>query len=191
MKLIQSWRVSEAHALWWSFIPEQTIVINGLSKISCHDRLAPWLHLCPQQHWRPNLSRVISICVTAAGTMNQYAMIEAWRKVGTTWSRRRNMWSVVIILFEKCPRLGLRWLSQMELSYLLKSQLVIIRGFLAFLQDFAREKAPALSGSAVNMVRYVRLSCSHMEVIKEAMKRFEGVYGRTCWSQLSPGNCPV
>ena len=61
----------------------------------------------------------------------------------------------------------------------------------AFLRDFAREKAVAfIPGAAFGQYGegYVRLSyAASMEAIKGSYETLEGVYGRTCWSQLRPG----
>ncbi len=155
-----------------------------------------WLYLCPSSIDRPNFIKSHQSFGNSCWNYESMLRSKLWRKVRMMRSQwRRNMWSVVIILLKKCPRLGLRWLSQMELSiFLLKSQLVIVRVRFAFLQDFTREKSVLYSWCCflVNMVRgYVRLSyAASMEVIKEAMKPWRSIW-KNMQVRWDPGNCPV
>ncbi len=102
------------------FIPEQTIVINGLSQISCHDRLAYGFIFnsidSPTYQSHPVFGNSCwnyeSVCCDQALTEGQDA--EPMKK---EYVKRRDY------IIEKMSRLGLRWLSQMESFYILTSQL--------------------------------------------------------------------
>ena len=168
----------EAHFSMASFIPEQTIVINGLSKSHAMTGWRLGFIFAPAA-LTAQLIKSHQYLVTAAGTMNQYAAIEALTEgrddaepMKKEYVKRRDY------IIEQMSALGLRLLSQMELSiFLLKSQLVLI-------------KIPSLSCRILRVKSscfyswccffgqygegYVRLSyAASMEVIKEAMKRLK------------------
>jgi len=179
----------EAHVSMASFIPEQTIVINGLSKSHAMTGWRLGFIFAPAA-LTAQLIKSHQYLVTAAGTMNQYAAIEALTEgrddaepMKKEYVKRRDY------IIEQMSALGFEIIKPDGAFYIFAK---IPAGYnqdsFAFLQDFAREKAVAfIPGAAFGQYGegYVRLSyAASMEVIKEAL---EGVYGRTCWSQLRPG----
>ena len=150
----------EAHVSMASFIPEQTIVINGLSKSHAMTGWRLGFIFAPAA-LTAQLIKSHQYLVTAAGTMNQYAAIEALtegRDDAEPMKKEIIKPDGAFYIFAKIPA------GYNQDSF-------------AFLQDFAREKAVAfIPGAAFGQYGegYVRLSyAASMEVIKEAMKRLK------------------
>ena len=146
----------EAHVSMASFIPEQTIVINGLSKSHAMTGWRLGFIFAPAA-LTAQLIKSHQYLVTAAGTMNQYAAIEALTEgrddaepMKKEYVKRRDY------IIEKMSALGFEIIKPDGAFYIFAK---IPAGFnqdsFAFLQDFAREKAVAfIPGAAlVNMVK--------------------------------------
>ncbi|MFC2796891.1 MAG: aminotransferase class I/II-fold pyridoxal phosphate-dependent enzyme, partial [Streptococcus sp.] len=168
----------KAHVSMASFIPEQTIVINGLSKSHAMTGWRLGFIFAPAV-LTAQLIKSHQYLVTAAGTMNQYAAIEALtagrddaEPMKKEYVKRRDY------IIEKMSALGFEMIKPDGAFYIFAK---IPAGYnqdsFAFLQDFAREKAVAfIPGAAFGQYGegYVRLSyAASMEVIKEAMKRLK------------------
>ena len=168
----------EAHVSMASFIPEQTIVINGLSKSHAMTGWRLGFIFAPAA-LTAQLIKSHQYLVTAAGTMNQYAAIEALTEgrddaepMKKEYVKRRDY------IIEQMSALGFEIIKPDGAFYIFAK---IPAGYnqdsFAFLQDFAREKAVAfIPGAAFGQYGegYVRLSyAASMEVIKEAMKRLK------------------
>lgn len=168
----------KAHVSMAEFIPEQTIVINGLSKSHAMTGWRLGFIFAPAV-LTAQLIKSHQYLVTAAGTMNQYAAIEALtagrndaEPMKKEYVKRRDY------IIEKMSALGFEMIKPDGAFYIFAK---IPAGYnqdsFAFLQDFAREKAVAfIPGAAFGQYGegYVRLSyAASMEVIKEAMKRLK------------------
>jgi len=168
----------DAHVSMASFIPEQTIVINGLSKSHAMTGWRLGFIFAPAA-LTAQLIKSHQYLVTAAGTMNQYAAIEALtagrddaEPMKKEYVKRRDY------IIEQMSALGFEMIKPDGAFYIFAK---IPAGYnqdsFAFLQDFAREKAVAfIPGAAFGQYGegYVRLSyAASMEVIKEAMKRLK------------------
>jgi len=168
----------EAHVSMASFIPEQTIVINGLSKSHAMTGWRLGFIFAPAA-LTAQLIKSHQYLVTAAGTMNQYAAIEALTEgrddaepMKKEYVKRRDY------IIEKMSALGFEMIKPDGAFYIFaKIPAAYNQDSFAFLQDFAREKAVAfIPGAAFGQYGegYVRLSyAASMEVIKEAMKRLK------------------
>ena len=128
---------------------------------------------------KSRLNPMLQPLVTAAGTMNQYAAIEALTEgrddaepMKKEYVKRRDY------IIEKMSALGFEIIKPDGAFYIFaKIPAAYNQDSFAFLQDFAREKAVAfIPGAAFGQYGegYVRLSyAASMEVIKEAMKRLK------------------
>lgn len=168
----------EPHVSIAEYLPEQTILIQGLSKSHA------------MTGWRIGLilsspaivSQVIKshqYLVTAAATPMQYGAIEALRNGKDDAVPMRDEYRVRRdYLMEKMSELGFQIIKPDGAFYIFAK---IPEGYsqdsFAFLQDFARKKAVALiPGVAFGQYGegYVRVSyAASMEVIREAMKRLK------------------
>lgn len=168
----------EPHVSIAEYLPEQTILIQGLSKSHA------------MTGWRIGLilsspaivSQVIKshqYLVTAAATPMQYGAIEALRNGKEDAVPMRDEYRVRRdYLMEKMSELGFQIIKPDGAFYIFAK---IPEGYsqdsFAFLQDFARKKAVALiPGVAFGQYGegYVRISyAASMEVIREAMKRLK------------------
>ena len=118
----------EAHVSMASFIPEQTIVINGLSKSHAMTGWRLGFIFAPAA-LTAQLIKSHQYLVTAAGTMNQYAAIEALTEgrddaepMKKEYVKRRDY------IIEQMSALGFEIIKPDGAFYiLLKSQLVIIK----------------------------------------------------------------
>lgn len=168
----------EPHVSIAEYLPEQTILIQGLSKSHA------------MTGWRIGLilsspaiiSQVIKshqYLVTAAATPMQYGAIEALKNgkddavpMRDEYKMRRDY------IIEKMSELGFQIIKPDGAFYIFaKIPVGYSQDSFAFLQDFARKKAVALiPGVAFGQYGegYVRVSyAASMEVIREAMKRLK------------------
>lgn len=168
----------EPHVSIAEYLPEQTILIQGLSKSHA------------MTGWRIGLilsspaiiSQVIKshqYLVTAAATPMQYGAIEALKNGKDDAVPMRDEYKVRRdYIIEKMSELGFQIIKPDGAFYIFaKIPAGYSQDSFAFLQDFARKKAVALiPGVAFGQYGegYVRVSyAASMEVIREAMKRLK------------------
>ena len=157
---------------------ERTIVINGFSKSFAMTGWRLGFIFAPAA-LTAQLIKSHQYLVTAAGTMNQYAAIEALtagrddaEPMKKEYMKRRDY------IIEQMSALGFEIIKPDGAFYIFaKIPADYNQDSFAFLQDFARDKAVAfIPGAAFGQYGegYVRLSyAASMEVIKEAMKRLK------------------
>ena len=168
----------QGHVSLAEYLPEQTIVINGLSKSHAMTGWRLGFIFAPAA-FTAQLIKSHQYLVTAANTMAQYAAIEALtagkddaQSMKTEYIQRRDY------IIEKMTELGYQIIKPDGAFYIFAK---IPEGYnqdsFAFLQDFAEKKAVAfIPGGAFGQYGegYVRLSyAASMETIKEALKRLK------------------
>lgn len=168
----------QGHVSLAEYLPEQTIVINGLSKSHAMTGWRLGFIFAPAA-FTAQLIKSHQYLVTAANTMAQYAAIEALtagkddaQPMKTEYIQRRDY------IIEKMTELGYQIIKPDGAFYIFAK---IPAGYnqdsFAFLQDFAEKKDVAfIPGAAFGQYGegYVRLSyAASMETIKEALKRLK------------------
>ena len=168
----------QPHVSIAEFLPEQTIVINGLSKSHAMTGWRLGFTFAPAA-FTAQLIKSHQYLVTAANTMAQFAGVEALtagkddaEPMKKEYIERRDY------IIEKMTELGFKIIKPDGAFYIFAK---IPAGYnqdsFAFLKDFAQKKAVAfIPGAAFGQYGegYVRLSyAASMEVIKEAMKRLK------------------
>lgn len=168
----------QGHISLAEYLPEQTIVINGLSKSHAMTGWRLGFIFAPAA-FTAQLIKSHQYLVTAANTMAQYAAIEALtagkddaQSMKTEYIQRRDY------IIEKMTDLGYQIIKPDGAFYIFAK---IPAGYnqdsFAFLQDFAEKKAVAfIPGAAFGQYGegYIRLSyAASMETIKEALKRLK------------------
>ena len=168
----------QGHVSLAEYLPEQTIVINGLSKSHAMTGWRLGFIFAPAA-FTAQLIKSHQYLVTAANTMAQYAAIEALtagkddaQPMKTEYIQRRDY------IIEKMTELGYQIIKPDGAFYIFAK---IPAGYnqdsFAFLQDFAEKKAVAfIPGAAFGQYGegYIRLSyAASMETIKEALRRLK------------------
>ena len=168
----------QGHVSLAEYLPEQTIVINGLSKSHAMTGWRLGFIFAPAA-FTAQLIKSHQYLVTAANTMAQYAAIEALtagkddaQLMKAEYIQRRDY------IIEKMTELGYQIIKPDGAFYIFAK---IPAGYnqdsFAFLQDFAKKKAVAfIPGAAFGQYGegYIRLSyAASMETIKEALKRLK------------------
>lgn len=168
----------QSHVSIAEFLPNQTIVINGLSKSHAMTGWRLGFIFAPAV-FTAQLIKSHQYLVTAANTMAQFAGVEALRAgkddaepMKREYIERRDY------ILEKMTELGFKIIRPNGAFYIFAK---IPAGYnqdsFAFLKDFARKKAVAfIPGAAFGQYGegYVRLSyAASMDTIKEAMKRLK------------------
>ena len=168
----------QPHVSIAEFLPEQTIVINGLSKSHAMTGWRLGFTFAPAA-FTAQLIKSHQYLVTAANTMAQFAGVEALtagkddaEPMKREYIERRDY------IIEKMTELGFKIIKPDGAFYIFAK---IPAGYnqdsFAFLKDFAQKKAVAfIPGAAFGKYGegYVRLSyASGMDTIKEAMKRLK------------------
>ena len=168
----------QPHVSIAEFLPEQTIVINGLSKSHAMTGWRLGFTFAPAA-FTAQLIKSHQYLVTAANTMVQFAGVEALtagkddaEPMKREYIERRDY------IIEKMTELGFKIIKPDGAFYIFAK---IPAGYnqdsFAFLKDFAQKKAVAfIPGVAFGQYGegYVRLSyAASMDTIKEAMKRLE------------------
>ena len=168
----------QPHVSIAEFLPEQTIVINGLSKSHAMTGWRLGFTFAPAA-FTAQLIKSHQYLVTAANTMAQFAGVEALtagkddaEPMKREYIERRDY------IIEKMTELGFKIIKPDGAFYIFAK---IPAGYnqdsFAFLKDFAQKKAVAfIPGDAFGQYGegYVRLSyAASMDTIKEAMKRLE------------------
>ena len=168
----------QGHISLAEYLPEQTIVINGLSKSHAMTGWRLGFIFAPAA-FTAQLIKSHQYLVTAANTMAQYAAIEALtagkddaQPMKAEYVQRRDY------IIEQMTELGYQIIKPDGAFYIFAK---IPAGYnqdsFAFLQDFAEKKAVAfIPGSAFGQYGegYIRLSyAASMETIKEALKRLK------------------
>ena len=168
----------QGHVSLAEYLPEQTIVINGLSKSHAMTGWRLGFIFAPAA-FTAQLIKSHQYLVTAANTMAQYAAIEALtagkddaQPMKAEYIQRRDY------IIEKMTELGYQIIKPDGAFYIFAK---IPTGYnqdsFAFLQDFAEKKAVAFIPAAAfgqYGEGYVRLSyAASMETIKEALKRLK------------------
>ena len=168
----------QGHISLAEYLPEQTIVINGLSKSHAMTGWRLGFIFAPAA-FTAQLIKSHQYLVTAANTMAQYAAIEALtagkddaQLMKAEYIQRRDY------IIEQMTELGYQIIKPDGAFYIFAK---IPAGYnqdsFAFLQDFAEKKAVAfIPGSAFGQYGegYIRLSyAASMETIKEALKRLK------------------
>ena len=166
----------QPHVSIAEFLPEQTIVINGLSKSHAMTGWRLGFTFAPAA-FTAQLIKSHQYLVTAANTMAQFAGVEALtagkddaEPMKREYIERRDY------IIEKMTELGFKIIKPDGAFYIFAK---IPAGYnqdsFAFLKDFAQKKAVAfIPGAAFGQYGegYVRLSyAASMDTIKEAMKR--------------------
>ena len=167
----------QGHVSLAEYLPEQTIVINGLSKSHAMTGWRLGFIFAPAAFTAQLISH--QYLVTAANTMAQYAAIEALtagkddaQPMKAEYVQRRDY------IIEQMTELGYQIIKPDGAFYIFAK---IPAGYnqdsFAFLQDFAEKKAVAfIPGAAFGQYGegYIRLSyAASMETIKEALKRLK------------------
>ncbi|AZQ40999.1 pyridoxal phosphate-dependent aminotransferase [Streptococcus periodonticum] len=170
--------IEQPHVSIAEFLPEQTIVINGLSKSHAMTGWRLGFTFAPAA-FTAQLIKSHQYLVTAANTMAQFAGVEALtagkddaEPMKREYIERRDY------IIEKMTELGFKIIKPDGAFYIFAK---IPAGYnqdsFAFLKDFAQKKAVAfIPGAAFGQYGegYVRLSyAASMDTIKEAMKRLE------------------
>ncbi len=168
----------QPHVSIAEFLPEQTIVINGLSKSHAMTGWRLGFTFAPAA-FTAQLIKSHQYLVTAANTMAQFAGVEALtagkddaEPMKREYIERRDY------IIEKMTELGFKIIKPDGAFYIFAK---IPAGYnqdsFAFLKDFAQKKAVAfIPGVAFGQYGegYVRLSyAAGMDTIKEAMKRLK------------------
>ena len=168
----------QGHVSLAEYLPEQTIVINGLSKSHAMTGWRLGFIFAPAA-FTAQLIKSHQYLVTAANTMAQHAAVEALtagksdaEPMKKEYIQRRDY------IIEKMTALGFEIIKPDGAFYIFAK---IPPGYnqdsFAFLKDFAQKKAVAfIPGAAFGRYGegYVRLSyAASMETIREAMKRLE------------------
>ncbi|MEL7692819.1 MULTISPECIES: pyridoxal phosphate-dependent aminotransferase [Streptococcus] len=168
----------QPHVSIAEFLPEQTIVINGLSKSHAMTGWRLGFTFAPAA-FTAQLIKSHQYLVTAANTMAQFAGVEALtagkddaEPMKREYIERRDY------IIEKMTELGFKIIKPDGAFYIFAK---IPAGYnqdsFAFLKDFAQKKAVAfIPGAAFGQYGegYVRLSyAASMDTIKKAMKRLE------------------
>ena len=168
----------QPHVSIAEFLPNQTIVINGLSKSHAMTGWRLGFIFAPAV-FTAQLIKSHQYLVTAANTMAQFAGVEALRAgkddaepMKREYIERRDY------ILEKMTELGFKIIRPNGAFYIFAK---IPAGYnqdsFAFLKDFAYKKAVAfIPGAAFGRYGegYVRLSyAASMDTIKEAMKRLK------------------
>ena len=168
----------QPHVSIAEFLPEQTIVINGLSKSHAMTGWRLGFTFAPAA-FTAQLIKSHQYLVTAANTMAQFAGVEALtagkddaEPMKREYIERRDY------IIEKMTELGFKIIKPDGAFYIFAK---IPAGYnqdsFAFLKDFAQKRAVAfIPGAAFGQYGegYVRLSyAASMDTIKEAMKRLE------------------
>lgn len=168
----------QPHVSIAEFLPEQTIVINGLSKSHAMTGWRLGFAFAPAA-FTAQLIKSHQYLVTAANTMTQFAGVEALtagkddaEPMKREYIERRDY------IIEKMTELGFKIIKPDGAFYIFAK---IPAGYnqdsFAFLKDFAQKKAVAfIPGAAFGQYGegYVRLSyAAGMDTIKEAMKRLK------------------
>lgn len=168
----------QPHVSIAEFLPEQTIVINGLSKSHAMTGWRLGFTFAPAA-FTAQLIKSHQYLVTAANTMAQFAGVEALtagkddaEPMKREYIERRDY------IIEKMTELGFKIIKPDGAFYIFAK---IPAGYnqdsFAFLKDFAQKKAVAfIPGAAFGQYGegYVRLSyAADMDTIKEAMKRLK------------------
>ena len=168
----------QPHVSIAEFLPEQTIVINGLSKSHAMTGWRLGFTFAPAA-FTAQLIKSHQYLVTAANTMAQFAGVEALtagkddaEPMKKEYIERRDY------IIEKMTELGFKIIKPDGAFYIFaKIPVGYNQDSFAFLKDFAQKKAVAfIPGAAFGQYGegYVRLSyAASMEVIKEAMKRLK------------------
>lgn len=168
----------QGHVSLAEYLPEQTIVINGLSKSHAMTGWRLGFIFAPAA-FTAQLIKSHQYLVTAANTMAQYAAIEALtagrddaQPMKAEYVQRRDY------IIEQMTELGYQIIKPDGAFYIFAK---IPAGYnqdsFVFLQDFAEKKAVAfIPGAAFGQYGegYIRLSyAASMETIKEALKRLK------------------
>ena len=168
----------QGHVSLAEYLPEQTIIINGLSKSHAMTGWRLGFIFAPVA-FTAQLIKSHQYLVTAANTMAQYAAIEALtagkddaQPMKEEYIQRRDY------IIEQMTELGYQIIKPDGAFYIFAK---IPAGYnqdsFAFLRDFAEKKAVAfIPGAAFGQYGegYVRLSyAASMETIKEALKRLK------------------
>ena len=168
----------QPHVSIAEFLPNQTIVINGLSKSHAMTGWRLGFIFAPAV-FTAQLIKSHQYLVTAANTMAQFAGVEALRAgkddaepMKREYIERRDY------ILEKMTELGFKIIRPNGAFYIFaKSPAGYNQDSFAFLKDFAYKKAVAfIPGAAFGRYGegYVRLSyAASMDTIKEAMKRLK------------------
>ena len=168
----------QPHVSIAEFLPEQTIVINGLSKSHAMTGWRLGLTFAPAA-FTAQLIKSHQYLVTAANTMAQFAGVEALtvgkddaEPMKREYIERRDY------IIEKMTELGFKIIKPDGAFYIFaKIPADYNQDSFAFLKDFAHKKAVAfIPGAAFGQYGegYVRLSyAASMDTIKEAMKRLK------------------
>ena len=168
----------QPHVSIAEFLPEQTIVINGLSKSHAMTGWRLGFTFAPAA-FTAQLIKSHQYLVTAANTMAQFAGVEALtagkddaEPMKREYIERRDY------IIEKMTELGFKIIKPNGAFYIFaKIPADYNQDSFAFLKDFAQKKAVAfIPGAAFGQYGegYVRLSyAASMDTIKEAMKRLE------------------
>ena len=168
----------QGHVSLAEYLPEQTIVINGLSKSHAMTGWRLGFIFAPAA-FTAQLIKSHQYLVTAANTMAQYAAIEALtagkddaQPMKAEYVQRRDY------IIEQMTELGYQIIKPDGAFYIFAK---IPEGYnqdsFTFLRDFAEKKAVAfIPGAAFGQYGegYIRLSyAASMETIKEALKRLK------------------
>ena len=168
----------QPHVSIAEFLPEQTIVINGLSKSHAMTGWRLGFTFAPAA-FTAQLIKSHQYLVTAANTMAQFAGVEALiagkddaEPMKREYIERRDY------IIEKMTELGFKIIKPDGAFYIFaKIPADYNQDSFAFLKDFAQKKAVAfIPGAAFGQYGegYVRLSyAASMGTIKEAMKRLK------------------
>ena len=168
----------QPHVSIAEFLPEQTIVINGLSKSHAMTGWRLGFTFAPAA-FTAHLIKSHQYLVTAANTMAQFAGVEALtagkddaEPMKREYIERRDY------IIEKMTELGFKIIKPDGAFYIFaKIPADYNQDSFAFLKDFAQKKAVAfIPGAAFGQYGegYVRLSyAASMDTIKEAMKRLK------------------
>ena len=168
----------QPHVSIAEFLPEQTIVINGLSKSHAMTGWRLGFTFAPAA-FTAQLIKSHQYLVTAANTMAQFAGVEALtagkddaEPMKKEYIERRDY------IIEKMTELGFKIIKPNGAFYIFaKIPADYNQDSFAFLKDFAQKKAVAfIPGAAFGQYGegYVRLSyAASMDTIKEAMKRLK------------------
>lgn len=168
----------QPHVSIAEFLPEQTIVINGLSKSHAMTGWRLGFTFAPAA-FTAQLIKSHQYLVTAANTMAQFAGVEALiagkddaEPMKREYIERRDY------IIEKMTELGFKIIKPDGAFYIFaKIPADHNQDSFAFLKDFAQKKAVAfIPGAAFGQYGegYVRLSyAASMDTIKEAMKRLK------------------
>ena len=168
----------QPHVSIAEFLPDQTIVINGLSKSHAMTGWRLGFTFAPAA-FTAQLIKSHQYLVTAANTMAQFAGVEALtagkddaEPMKREYIERRDY------IIEKMTELGFKIIKPDGAFYIFaKIPADYNQDSFAFLKDFAQKKAVAfIPGAAFGQYGegYVRLSyAASMDTIKEAMKRLK------------------